>query len=126
MLEEALEDRESQPLADAGQAGVIRQRLIQSVAEIPTVRKVQARRIDQVALRAQALEEQDELKFEEHDRVDGRPAPGLVERLDPLSDEAEIQVRVEVAVEVVGRNELFERNHYGLVNRADLRGPEHR
>src|SRR3954462_3236058 len=45
VLEETLEDRQAQSLPDARQAGVLGQRLIQPIAEIPAVREVQARRL---------------------------------------------------------------------------------
>ena len=75
LLEEALEDVEPEPLPDAGQAGVVGQRLVEGVAEVPAVGQVEAGRLDQLALGADALEEHDELELEEDDRVDARPAP---------------------------------------------------
>ena len=72
VLEEALEDGQAQALPDAGQAGVVGQRLVQGVAEVPAVREVEAGRLDQLPLGADALEEHDELELEEDDRVDGR------------------------------------------------------
>src|SRR5438094_765082 len=50
VLEEALEDRESQPLPDPRQAGVLGQRLIQAVTEIPAVAEVEAGGLDQAPL----------------------------------------------------------------------------
>src|SRR3954453_12674658 len=125
VLEEALEERQAQPLPDPGQAGMIGQRLIQPVAEIPAVREVEAGDVDQAPLRAEALEEQDQLEFEEHDGVDGRPAPSFVELLNPLADEAESELSIEVPVEIVSRDEAFERDRDGLVERTELRGTKH-
>ena len=75
LLEEALEDVDAQPLPDAGQAGVVGQRLVQGVAEVPAVGQVEAGRLDELALGADALEEHDQLELEEDDRVDAGPAP---------------------------------------------------
>jgi hypothetical protein len=41
LFEEALEDIDPEPLPDAGQAGVIGQRLVEGVAEVPTMRQVE-------------------------------------------------------------------------------------
>lgn len=57
LLEEALEHLDPEPLADAGQARVIGQLLIQRVAEVPAVRQVQASGCDELAFGADALEE---------------------------------------------------------------------
>ena len=88
LLEEALEDVDAEPLPDAGQAGVVGERLVQGVAEVPAVGQVEARRLDQLALGADALEEHDQLQLEEDDRVDAGAAPLGVELLDPLPDKA--------------------------------------
>src|SRR4029453_15437154 len=70
LLEETQEDVDPKALPDAGQTGVIGQRLIQRVAEIPAMGEVEAGRRDELALGADALEEHDELQLEEDHRVD--------------------------------------------------------
>ena len=55
LLEEALEDVDAKPLPDAGQAGVVGQVLVEGVAEVPAVGQVQAGRLDELALGADAL-----------------------------------------------------------------------
>ena len=51
---------------------MIRQRFIERIAEIPAVRAMQAHRIQQLALRAQPFEEEDQLELEADDGVDAR------------------------------------------------------
>src|SRR5215211_6038897 len=52
--------------------GVIRQRLVQAVAQVPTVGEVEARRRDELSFRADAFEEHHQLQLEKDDRIDGR------------------------------------------------------
>ena len=52
LLEEALEDFNAESLPDAGQAGVVGQRLVQGVAEIPAVGQVERGRLDQASVRS--------------------------------------------------------------------------
>jgi hypothetical protein len=63
------EDVEAQPLPNPGQTGVVRQVLIQGVAQVPAVGQVEARHRDQLALGADSLEEHHQLQFEEGDWV---------------------------------------------------------
>ncbi len=91
MLEKPLEDVDPEPLPDAGQAGVVRQVLVERVAEVPAVGEVETRGRDELALGADPLEEHDELQLEEDDRVDARSAPLGVVLSNPLADEAQIE-----------------------------------
>ena len=63
MREEAREHFDAQALADAGQAGVVGQRLVEGIPQVPAVAEVEAGRLDQLALGADALEEHDELQL---------------------------------------------------------------
>ncbi len=75
-LEEAFEGLDAQALADAGQTGVVGQGLVQRIPQVPAVGHVQARRLYQLALGADPLEEHDQLQLEEDHRVDaGAPCP---------------------------------------------------
>src|SRR5687768_8184681 len=125
LLEEALEDREAEPLPNAGQAGVVRERLIEPVTEVPAVGEMQTRGRDQLPLGAEALEEHDELQLEEDHRVDRGPTPSRIAVLHPLADEPEIKLGIEVPVEVVRGDQAFERDRNGLVERATLRRTKH-
>ena len=125
LLEEALEDPDPEPLPDAGQAGMIRERLVERVAEVPAVRQVEAGRLDELALRAEPLEEHDQMQLEEDHRVDAGTASLGIVLPDPLTDEAEIEFRLEVAVEVALRNECFQRDGDRLVEAAALGRTEH-
>src|SRR4051794_20571444 len=87
--------------------------------------QVQAGRLDQAALGAQPLKEENELELEEHHGVDRRPAALGVAVPGPLADEREVQYGVEVPVEVVRRHQAFERDSDGLVERAELRWTKH-
>ncbi len=106
--EEAFEQRQTEPLADAGQAGVVRQRLIQVIAQVPAMREVKRHRLHQLALGAQTLEEEDELELEEDDRVDAGSAALRVAIGHPLTHEVKIQDSLEVAVEVIAGDQLIQ------------------
>ena len=125
VFEEPLEERQAEALADARQARVLGQRFIQAIAQIPAVGEVQAGCLDQAALQTNPLEEHDELQLEEHDGVDRRPAARGVEIAHPLADKAQVQLSVEAAVEVISRDEVFERDRDGLIERAELWRTQH-
>ena len=99
--------------------------LVQGVAQVPAVGQVEAGRLDQLPLGADPLEEHDQLQLEEDDRVDARPAALGIELLDPLPDEAEVELRLQMAVEVVRGNEVLQRDGNGLVEAAGLGRAEH-
>ena len=126
LLEEALEDVDAEPLPDAGQAGVVGQRLVEGVAEVPAVGQVEAGGLDELALGADALEEHHQLQLEEDDRVDGGPAPLGVELPRPVADEAQVELGFQVAVEVVDRDEVLQRDGDRLVEAAGFGRAEHR
>ena len=63
--------------------------------------QVETRGLDQLALGADALEEQHELQLEEDHGVDPRAATFRIGVLDPVPDEAEIELGFQVPVEVV-------------------------
>jgi hypothetical protein len=74
LLEEALEDVDSEALADAGQTGKIRQILVERVPHIPAVGYIEADHLDQFSFRANALKEHDELQLEiPTGSMEGRP-----------------------------------------------------
>jgi hypothetical protein len=89
------------------------------------VRKIEGGGFDQRALGADALEEHDQLQLEEDDRIDRRPAAFSVQLPRPVPDEAKIQLRLQVLVDVVGRDQLFERDGDRLVEATRLCGAEH-
>jgi hypothetical protein len=125
LREEALEDGEAEALANLREAGVVRQRLVEVVPEVPAVSQVQAGVLDELALRADALEEHDELELEEDDRVDAGAADGRVLVGHPGADEAEVELGVEMPVEVVRWHVVFERGEHSLVKVASFHGPKH-
>ncbi len=92
--------------------------LVEGVAQVPAVGEVEAGRLDEPAFRTDALEEHDQLQLEEDDWVDGRAAALGVEFPRPLPNEARVQLRVEMAVEVDGGDQVLERNGDRLVEAA--------
>src|SRR5205823_10989963 len=62
----------------------------------------------QLTFRPEPFEEQYELQLEEHHRVNGRTSGTSVLVGDPVADEAEVHLRIQVPVEIVGRNQLLE------------------
>lgn len=125
MLEEPAEDRQAEALTDAGQAGVVRERLIEVVAEVPAMRQVEAGQLNELALGADALEEHDEVEPEEDDGIDGGTATWCVAVFDPLSDAGQVKVGIQGPVEVTSRDELLQADGHGTIEAAELRGTEH-
>ena len=109
-VEEALEGVDAQALSNPRQAGMVGEVLIQRVAEIPAVGQMETRGFDELALGADPLKEHDELELEEDDGVDARPAAFRVQLSRPVAHEAQIQRPFQMAVEVVGRDELLQRH----------------
>jgi hypothetical protein len=89
------------------------------------VGQVEARRLDQLALRADALENQDELQLVEHDRVDARPSPLGIVFPRPVANKAQIQLRLKVAAKAISRDQILERNGDRLVEAAGFGRVEH-
>src|SRR5215213_380070 len=125
LLEEALKGGNAEPLPDPGQTGVIGQLLVQRVAQIPAVGQVEASGLDQLALGADAFEEHDELEFEIDDGVDGGSSAVGIELSRPLADKAQVKLLLQMAVEVVGRDEVLQRDGDRLVETAGLGETEH-
>jgi hypothetical protein len=87
---------------------VIGQVLIQRITQIPAMRQVAAGRLDEVALGADAVEDHDQLQLEKHDRVDAGPAARGRQLVHPVADEAQVELRLQMPVEVVGGDELLQ------------------
>ena len=101
-------------------AGVVGQLLIEGVAQVPPVREMEIRRLDELALGADTLEEHDQLQFEEVHGIDAGAAALGVDVTRPLPDEAQIERRLEVAVEVVPGDELLKRDDNRFVKAEGL------
>jgi hypothetical protein len=88
---------------------------IERIADVPAVGQVEAGRLDELPLRADPLEEHDQLQLEEDDRIDaGSAAVGVVLR-DPLADEAQVEPSLQVRVEVIGGDEVLQRDGNRLI-----------
>ncbi len=125
-LEEALEDIDPEALPDAGQAGVVGQVFIKGVAAVPAMRQVETRGRDEVPLGADPLEDHHQLQLEEDDRVDGGPTTLGIQLSRPITDEAQVELGLQVPVEVGLGNECFQRDRNRLVEVAGSCGTEHR
>jgi hypothetical protein len=104
---------------------VVGQRLVEVVAEIPAVSKVEAGGLDELAFRADALEEHGQLEFEEDHRVNRGTAAGGVAIGDPYPNDAKIQSRIKVAIEVISRAELLKRDGPRSVEATEPGRSEH-
>ena len=83
------------------------------------------RRLDQLALGADPLEEHHELELEEDHGIDAGPPALGVQLLRPVPHEAEIELRLQVAGEVDPRDELLQRDSGRFGKAAGLRRAEH-
>jgi len=124
-LEEAAEDGETEALAEAGETGGVRQRLVQAVAEIPADAQAIRGQRQELTLRADALEDHHQGALEADDGIDGRPAPARVGVADPFPNEAEVEPGFEVAGAVAVRDEPVEGHGDGPAEVAGLGGTEH-
>ena len=107
-LKEALEAVDTSALPNPGQARVIRQILVEGVAQVPPVGQVERSGFDELALGTQPFEEHDELQLDEDDWIDTRPAALSVQLPRPLTDEAQIECRLQMPVEVVGGDQFLQ------------------
>ncbi len=85
--------------------------------------EIETGELDELPLGADALEEHDEVEAEEHNWIDGRSAAIRIALGHPRADEAEVEDRVEVAVEIVWWDEPFEGDDNRSVEIADVDGP---
>jgi hypothetical protein len=123
-LEELPQDGAAVALTDAGQAGVVGQSLMQLVAEIPAHTEAVGATRFQLALRAQALEAQEQLEFDEHDRVNRGPTERRVTLAHQVADEGHLKRESEVAVAVNGWKKIVQRDVDHWLNDARL-NPDH-
>jgi hypothetical protein len=126
VLEEPAEDGKTEALADASKASGVRQRLVEAVAEVPPDAEPILRQRQELALRADSLEEHHQVELEEDDGIDGRPASVGAGVPDPIPDEAEVLRRLAAPVEVIVGNEAVEGNHGGCVEVTGSGGAEQR
>ena len=108
LVEEAAEDAQPVPRADAREAGMVRQRFGQVVAEVPAQAEAVGDDAHQLALGAQPLEEQDQLELEEDDRVDRGPPQVGGGVVPQVAHEGQIERPLQVPVEVVRRDEVLD------------------
>src|SRR5215204_3610065 len=87
LLEEAPEDAEAEALARASEVGVVGQRLVKVVAQVPTHREAVGRHTHKLPLGAQTLEEKNELQAEKDHRIHRRPAATSVQGTHQVPDE---------------------------------------
>ena len=71
------------------------------------------------------IEQHDKLQLEQHDRIAAQPAPRRVELSSPTPNGTEVEPRPVVAVEVVGRAQVLQRNGDRLIEVVALCGAEH-
>lgn len=113
LLEEPPEDRETETVARARQVGVVGQRLVQVVPEVPAHREAVGRHAHELPLAPQPLEEHDELQLEEDHRVDRGAAARGVQRAHQISHEREVEPLLQAPVEAVFRDEVLQRDVAG-------------
>src|SRR2546423_14000723 len=98
---------------------MVGQRLLETKTEVPAMGKVEVGGFHELPLGAQPLEEQDELQAKEDDRVNTRPAALSVLVSDPVAHKAEVELGVQLTIEVVSGEPLFERAEKQLVAAED-------
>ena len=91
---------------------------------IPADAQAVSRDGEQLPFRTHAFEEQHELQFEVDDWIDGGPTTTRVTVGDQLAHKGEIEYPLEVAVEVIVRDEVVQGDGSDGLKVADL-GPQH-
>ena len=114
------EDGQTKPDTNRTQGGVIGQRFVQVVAEIPTVGEVEAGDLDSFAFRAQSFEEHNQVQLEEDHGINRGPPTASVHVSDEVTHEREVEGTVEMSVEVVRGHGSFERGQYRSVKVSRL------
>jgi hypothetical protein len=123
LLEEAAEDLKAVAFSDTGEAGVVGQRFAQVVAQVPADAEAVGSDLHKLALRAQILEKEDELELEEDHRVDaGATRRNGVAVFDQLPNEREVKGAFQATVEIILRDEFFERDIFERGEVALLNG----
>ena len=88
---------------------MVRYCLVQVIAQVPPQAQPVGGHPDQLSLRSHSLEEHDQLELEEDNRVDrGATDRGVAVGHD-VADEAQVQLGVEVAIQVVRWDEGLQR-----------------
>jgi hypothetical protein len=108
-LEEAPEDIHAIAVADASQAGMVRQRFVEVVAELPSDTQPVGSQGKQLALGTEALKEQHQVQLEEDHWVNRGTTNRRIAVGNEIAHEVEVERAVEKPVEVVGRHEVVQR-----------------
>lgn len=111
-LEELAEDSNAVAVADAGQAGMVGQRLVEVIAEIPAHADAVGGDELELASRADTLEELDQMELEEDDGVNRGAAEGGVALTHQISDKAQVKRALQMPVEMVGGHQVVERDAF--------------
>src|SRR5437773_1488474 len=125
MFEEALEDSKTESLANLGEAGMVRQGLVEAVADVPALGDVEGHGFHELALGAQPVKEEEELQLEKDNRINAVSSALSVLVGDPVADKAQIELCLEPAIEVVLRDELVKRGQHRPVKPAHFRWTQH-
>ncbi len=109
-LKEPAKDLQAVADTDAGEARMIRQRLIQIVAQKPPDTESVCYQAHEQAFRAHIFEDHDQLQLKEDDGIYAGSATGRIAVLDQVAHEREIEYPLHVAVEVVSGYQFVEGN----------------
>jgi hypothetical protein len=105
---------------------MVRERLVQGVAQVPAMRQVERGRLAELPLAPQPFEEEEELQLEEDHRIEPRAPDAGVAVAHELAHEREIERGLQVAVEVARRHTRLQRHRHRTVDVTRLRWPEQR
>jgi hypothetical protein len=125
LLETTLEDVNAESLADAREAVVVGQRLVEGVTQIPAVGQMEAGRLDELALGTNPLEKHHQLQLEEDHWVDRGASAAGIHIPCPVANKRKIELRFQVPVEVVVRNQILQGDGDRFVEAAGLGWTEH-
>jgi hypothetical protein len=109
-VEEATEDSDTLPVADLAQAGVVRERLMQVVAQEPSQAKTIRSDLHEMTLGPKTFKQHDELELEKDDGIDGRPSATGIAVSHQVSDKAQVKHAFDLAIEMVLWDKLLKRD----------------
>src|SRR6266702_5771370 len=135
-FKKAPKDGQAKPLADASETGMVGQRLIQIIPDVPSHTQPICDLAHEQALGADIFKEHDQLQLEEHDWVNRRSSGSSIALANQIVDKREVQNFEQMAVKMVlgnqflqryrdlrGKRPLFQTHHDGCSSSSIARQP---
>jgi hypothetical protein len=107
LFKETAKDLDPRAFTDACQTGMVGERLVQIIPEVPSDAESISGMAHQEAFGTYPLEEHHELQFEEHDGVNRGATCASTGLLDKFAHKRKVKRSLQVAIKVIRWHELF-------------------